>query len=286
MFHSELAETPGTLEALKKTIADFCVKYGLRIVCAIVVFVVGMIIARLISRRISKAKWNKRLDKGVASFLISMVRMLLYIAVIIIVIGILGIPMSSVAAVIASCGVAIGLALQGSLSNLAGGIMLLIFRPFKVDDYIKAGEYEGTVSEIGIFNTSLTTIDNRRVVLPNSVISNSSIVNNTYYKERMVDLAFCVDCDAPIDTVTDVLRAMAESMPQRLEDKEIICRFLSFGDSCAKYQLRVWCKSEDYWQMYYALLDGGKRALTDAGIKIPYPIVEIKPSDDRDYRKA
>lgn len=280
------ADAVSTWESIKNTVADICVEYGLKIVGAIAVFVIGMIIARIISRRLSKAKWAGRMDKGVRSFLISSIKFLLYVAVIVMVISILGIPMSSIAAIIASCGVAVGLALQGSLSNLAGGIMLLIFKPFRIDDYIKSGEFEGTVTEIGIFSTSLVTIDNKRVVIPNSTISNISIVNNTYYDERMVDLAFCVDCDAPIDAVTEILRKMAESMPLRLTDKEIICRFLSFGESCANYQLRVWCKTEDYWTMYYALLDGGKRALTDSGIKIPYPIVEIKPSDDRDYRKA
>ena len=163
--------------------------------------------------------------------------------------------------------------------------MLLIFKPFRVGDYIVTKSYEGTVEEIGIFSTALTTLDNKRVVLPNAALSNSNLANFTYYKERMVDLTFSVDCDAPIDTVTGVLRNMAEACPLRLPDKDVVSRFKSFGDSCANYQLRVWCKTEDYWAAYYGLLDGGKRALTENGIKIPYPIVEVKPSDDRDYEK-
>lgn len=286
MQETEAAASADMWSQLKSTIASFCVKYGIRIVAAIAVLIVGMLLVKLLFRCLSKSKWLNKIDKNARSYIRSALKILLYSAVLIIVIGILGIPMASIAAIIASCGVAIGLALQGSLSNLAGGIMLLIFKPFKVDDYVKAGEYEGTVTELGIFNTALTTLDNRRVVLPNSTISNCTIVNATYYDERMVDLTFCVDCDAPIDVVAEVLHKTAEADPFRLEGREIVSRFKSFGDSCANYQLRVWCKTEDYWSMYYSLLDGGKRALTEAGIKIPYPIVEIKPSDDRDYRKA
>lgn len=284
MIFADTSASGELLAKIKTEIVDFCIKYGLKLIGAVIVLVVGLWVAKLLVKAFTKSKCYNKIEKDARGFVASALRILLYAAVIVTVICILGIPMASVVAVIASCGVAIGLALQGSLSNFAGGLMLLIYKPFHIGDYIVTANHEGTVDDIGLFSTSLVTIDNRRVVLPNASLSNTNLVNNTYFKERMVDLTFCVDCDAPIDTVVSTLYAMAESQPKRLEDKEIICRFSAFGDSCAKYQLRVWCETKDYWELYYALQDGGKRALTEKGIKIPYPIVEVKPSDDRQYQ--
>lgn len=283
MLVFDTASGYGTWDNIISSIKSFSIKYGVRILGALAVLVFGFWLARLIVKQTAKSRWFNKMDKDYRGFAISAIKALLYFAVIILVVLILGIPMASVAAIIASCGVTIGLALQGSLANLAGGMMLLLFKPFKVGDYIVTGNYEGTVDEINIFSTSLTTLDNRRVVLPNASLSNSSLVNLTDYPERMVDLVVCADCDAPIDLVTKVLYDMAEKQPQRLKDKDIVSRFCAFGDSCAKYQLRVWCRTEDYWTLYYALQDGAKRALTDNNIKIPYPILEVKPSDDRQY---
>ena len=270
-------------ESLKLTIKNFCVNYGFKIIGALIVFIVGIWLAKKAVKAMGKLKLFSKIDKDAVGITQGIIKAVLYLIVVVAVIGILGVPLASVVTVLASLGVAIGLAVQGSLSNLAGGLMLLIFKPFRVGDYIKTKEHEGTVDEIGIFSTALVTIDNRRVVLPNAGLSNSDIVNNTYYPERMVDLTFSVDCDAPIDLVVDTLREMAMSQPKRLASKDIVCRFASFGDSCAKYQLRVWCDTKDYLELYYALLDGGKRALTEKGIKIPYPIMEVIPPDERDY---
>lgn len=271
-------------ESIKSAVKEFCVKYGFKLIGALVVLIVGLWLAKRAVKAITKLKWFGKIDRDARGITQGIIKALLYILVIVSVIGILGVPLASVVTVLASLGVAVGLAVQGSLSNFAGGLMILIFKPFRVGDYIKTKEYEGTVDEIGIFSTALTTLDNRRVVLPNAALSNSDLVNNTFFPERMVDLTYCVDCDAPIDTVVSVLRAMAEAQPKRLKDKEIVCRFSAFGDSCAKYQLRVWCDTKDYWELYYALLDGGKRALTENGIKIPYPIMEVVNPDVRDYR--
>ena len=283
MGSAENVTSEGVLTALKIAVIDFCMKYGIRLVAAIVTLIVGSLIIRLICRGVLKSKWYGKLDKNVHGFTTAAIKIALYAALIVCIVAILGIPMASVAAIIASCGVAIGLALQGSLSNLAGGLMLLIFKPFRVGDYIETKDYQGTVDEIGIFSTSLTTVDNRRVFLPNASLSNSNLSNNTYYEERMVQQVFPVDYDAPVDLVCRVLKEAAETIPELLPDKPIIARFCEFDGSSSNYQLRVWCKSSDYWNVYYAVLDKGKRALTENGIKIPYPIVEVKPSDDRKY---
>lgn len=277
------ADTQSTLGEFRSAVVDFCIKYGLRLIVSLIVLVIGGLIIRMISRRILRTKWYAKLDKSIRGFAMAAIKAILYIVILLTVIAILGIPMASVTALIASVGVALSLALQGSLSNLAGGIMLLIFKPFRVGDYIVTKDHEGTVEEIGIFNTSLVTIDKRRIFLPNASLSNSNISNNTYYEQRMVQHVFPVDCDAPIDLVDDILRRTAESMPQRLEDTPVTARFCEFGDSCAKYQVRVWCKTEDYWDLYYSLWEAGKRALTESGVKIPYPIMEVRQPDERKY---
>ncbi len=269
-------------ESIRTAVKDFCVKYGFRLIGAFIVLIVGLWLAKKAVKAVSKLKLFGKIDRDAKGIALGVVKAVLYILVIVSVIGILGVPMASIVTVIASLGVAVSLAVQGSLANLAGGLMILIFKPFHVGDYITTKEHQGTVEEIGIFSTSLRTLDNRRVVLPNAALSNTDLVNNTSYPERMVDLTFCADCEAPIDKVVNALRTMAEAQPKRLEDREIVCRFCSFGESCAKYQLRVWCATKDYWELYYALLDGGKRALTENGIKIPYPIVEVRSPGERD----
>lgn len=256
-------------------IASFCVTAGFRLVGAILVLIVGLWLAKVLVRAIGRSKAFGKTDKNVRGFALSGLRILLTILVVVTVIAIMGVPMASIVAVIASCGVAIGLALQGSLSNLAGGIMLIIFKPFRVGDYISANGHEGTVDDIGIFSTSLTTIDNKHVVLPNAGLSNSAIVNATQYDTRRVDLIFKADANTDSERVVSILKGMAESQENRLKEKPVEARFDSFGEGFAKYHLRVWCETKNYWDLYYALLDDGKRALAENGIKVPLPQMEV-----------
>ncbi len=264
----------GFSEALS-AVKLFCVNYGFRLVGALIVLFVGLWLAGLIVRLMRKSRWFGRIDRDVQGFAASAVKALLYVLVTVTAIAIMGVPMASIVAVIASCGVAIGLALQGSLSNLAGGLMLILFKPFHVGDYISANGHEGTVEEIGIFATKLVTIDNRRVVLPNAQLSNSTLVNSTSFDVRRVDHVFRADIEADSERVIGVLRSMAEAQEKRLPDREPEVRFDSFGDGFAKYHVRVWCRTEDYWELYYALLEAGKKALEANGIKIPVPQVEV-----------
>ncbi|MCR5808825.1 MAG: mechanosensitive ion channel [Clostridiales bacterium] len=269
------AEVSEGVKKVLDAIVSFCVSAGFRLVGAILVLIIGLWLAKVLVKAIGRSKAFGKADKSVRGFALSGLRILFTILVIVTVIAIMGVPMASIVAVIASCGVAIGLALQGSLSNLAGGIMLVIFRPFRVGDYISANGHEGTVDEIGIFCTTLTTIDNRRVVLPNAGLSNSAIVNATHYDTRRVDLFFKADPNEDAERVTSVLSRMAESQEKRLADKPVEARFDSFGEGFAKYHLRVWCETKNYWDLYYALLDDGKRALAENGIKTPLPQLEV-----------
>ena len=277
VFLSTEAASEGSerLSHLLTLLSEFCVNYGLKLIGAIVVLILGCWLARIVIKLVSKSRWVKKIDKDIRGFVTSTIKIVLYALVLVTVIAIMGVPMASIVAVIASCGVAIGLALQGSLSNLAGGLMLIIFKPFRVDDYISANGYEGTVEEIGIFCTTLVTIDNRRAVLPNASLSNSTMVNNTHFSTRRVDLIFKTEPNEDAEKVIGVLTDMAEAQEKRLAEKPVEVRFDSFGEGCAKYQVRVWCKTGDYWDLNYALLADGKRALSENGIKTPLPKVEV-----------
>lgn len=263
------------LAGVVDAIADFCVKYGMKLIGAILLLVVGLWIIKVLVSSIQKAKWFGKVSKDVQGFARSGIKIVLTIVLVVTVISILGVPMASIVAVIASCGVVVGLALQGSLSNLAGGLMILIFKPFHVGDYIVSGSLEGSVEEIGIFYTSVTTLDNRRVVLPNASLSNSNLVNVSHYNIRRVDIMFPVEGGADIDVVASVLNNMAKNTPKILPDREIFARFAEFGNGCAKYQVRVWCNTSDYWDVFYDLLENGKRALAENGIKVPLPQMEV-----------
>ena len=274
-----LAIDPSFFKEMLSVISEYAVKYGLRLIGAIVVLILGFWLSMLIVKLMTKARWYGKIDKNVRGFFKSSVKALLYILVLVSAVAIMGVPMASIVTVIASCGVAIGLALQGSLSNLAGGLMLLLFKPFRVGDYIVAGGYEGTVEEINIFSTSLVTIDNRRVVIPNAGLSNSALVNVTHFDTRRIDLVFSAKTDVEAEKVVSVLRSVAEAHEERLPDKPVEARFDSFGESAAKYHLRVWCRTSDYWELYYALLAECRKALEENGIEAPLPRIEIRKEE-------
>lgn len=270
-----LSVDPSFLKDIVTVVSDFAVKYGLRLIGAALVLIAGLFLSKLLIKLMTKSRWYKKIDADVRGFLRSFLKALLYILVIVSAVAIMGVPMASIVTVIASCGVAVGLALQGSLSNLAGGLMLILFKPFRVGDYIVTGSYEGTVQEINIFSTALITVDNKRVVIPNAGLSNSALVNATHFDTRRIDLVFTAKNDVDPEKVVSVLRSVAEAHGELLPDKPVDARFDSFGEGCAKYHLRVWCKTEDYWDLYYALLAECRTALAENGVETPLPQIEV-----------
>ena len=184
-----LASEGSAAERVLKTIGDIGIKYGLKLLAAVAVIVVGLWLTKLAVKLLERSKWFGKIDRDARAFVKSAIKIALTVMVIVTAIAIMGVPMASIVAVIASCGVAIGLALQGSLSNFAGGLMLVLFKPFRVGDYIQANGQEGTVEEIGVFSTKLITVDNRQVVMPNAGLSNSVLVNATHFDERRVDIS-------------------------------------------------------------------------------------------------
>ncbi len=251
-------------------------KFGGKLVGAIVVLIVGYILIRFIKKLMVKSQGFSKMDKTVQSFLRSFVTVVLYLLLIICVIGILGIPMTSVIAVLASCGLAIGLALQGALSNFAGGLMILIFKPFRVEDYINAAGAEGSVQNISIFYTTLLTVDNKRITVPNGDLMNSVVTNFSAENLRRVDLDFKITNDCDLGLAKDVLMKAAEKTNGVLTEPAPFCRMSSVDDDTYILTVRAWCAGAEYWDVYYDLLENCSNALSENGIDDPEERIAVR----------
>ncbi len=268
------------MEEFLKTIltkfGEFASTAGLRLVGAILILFVGFKLCKWLLKILQKTKAFAKMDVGVQTFLTSLLNIVLKIMIVLSAVSLLGVPMTNFVALLASAGVAIGASLQGSLSNLAGGIMILIFKPFQVGDYIDTAEGSGTVTEVTILYTILTTPDNRRIVIPNGAISNEAITNYSYHDRRRLDLTLSVSYDADIETVKALLLETAKAHPLVLSEPDApFCRLAEHGQSSLNFALRVWVKSEDYWQVNFDLKENIKKALDEKGIEIPYPQLEV-----------
>ena len=262
-------------DTLLETLTGYCITYGGRLLVAGIVLVVGFWLCRMVSKRIRRGKAASHMDRSVLSILLRLLSFAFKTILVVTAIGIMGVPMSSIITVIATVGAAIGLALQGSLSNLAGGIMLLIFKPFRVDSFISTQDYIGTVTEIGLFYTVLRTPDHKRVTLPNGTLMNSAVTNYNSYDTIRADLTFGVAYGSDIDRVRSVLLDVANGHPLVLEEPAAIVHMTNHDDSSLTFVLRVWCKSEDYWTVQWELRETAERAFGKAGIEIPFPQVDV-----------
>ncbi len=253
---------------------------GIRLLSAIIVFVVGFKIVNIIVKRIKSGKAPKNIDPSAASFIGSFISIALKVVIIVSVIAILGVPMSSVVALVASAGVAIGLAVQGALSNLVGGLMILLFRPFRLGDYIETIDASGTVREITVFYTVLLTPDNKVITVPNGGLTNSVVTNYSTEKTRRVDIEIFADYNNNTDNVKATLLGVAETCDKILDKPETTAVILDCGDKGIQYSLRVWCKTNDYWDVRFALVEGVRNAFKDANIDIPVPQMDVRIKRD------
>ena len=254
---------------------DLLTQYGLPIAGVVVLLLVSYILSGWIGRLISRALMRAKVEKTLAEFLASVARWGLMVIAIIACLGVFGVETTSVAAVIGASALAIGLAFQGSLSNLAAGVMLLIFRPFKVEDVISIGGQLGKVESISLFNTRMDTFDNRRVIVPNGSIFGSTIENLTHHATRRVDVAVGVEYPADLDRTRQVLETAATGLQGRLDDPPPQVLLLDLGDSSVNWAVRVWAKMEDYWSVRDALTRAVKVALDQAGLGIPFPQMDV-----------
>ena len=261
------------------TIVTFITSWGIRVVGVLFALWVANVIAKMLSRMLVNRLSERNFDATLTKFFGSLVRWAVLSAVIIGCLGVFGIDTTSFAAVIAAAGLAIGLALQGTLSHFASGVMLLIFRPIKVGDYVVAGGSAGTVVALDLFTTELKTPDNRRLVVPNGEIFGKTIENVTHYPIRRVDIPVGVSYDADIDRTRSVLEGCVANIPGVLEDPAHQIFLKELGASSVDWVIRVWAKTSEFWNVHQAGVRAAKQALDSAKLNIPYPQVDVHLDD-------
>lgn len=256
---------------------DLVSSIGIKLVSSIIIFIIGIKLIKWLRKWIKNSHKLDKLDSGVRSFISSFAGIALYILLFITIAMILGIPTTSFIAVLASGFAAIGLALQGALSNLAGGIMILIFKPFKVGDYIETttGDANGTVVDITLVYTVLRTADNTEITIPNGTLTNSVIKNKTTVDKRRVDLTFNTAYYCDIDEVEAILMKVITAHPKVLKDPKPFARLSEHGDSALTYTVRVWCDTADYWDVKFDLTKTVKKEFDANDISIPYPQLDV-----------
>lgn len=264
----EAAEDVFTLE---KIMSDYVFPFLPKLGTAILVLIIGWMLIKLLRKLMAISLAKGKVDNSLSNFLLGFVSILLKIVLLISVASTLGLKTTSLLAVLGSAGLAIGLALQGSLSNLAGGVLILFLKPFKVGDFIEGAGHSGTVQEIGLFNTTLLTPDNKRIIIPNGTLSNASLTNFTAEGKRRLDFTFGIGYGDDIKKAKDVLLRVANEEERRLKDFEIVVVVGSLGDSSVNLLLRFWVKSQDYWATYWDNIEKVKLTFDQEGISIPFP---------------
>lgn len=254
---------------------DLIINYGIKFVVALAILFVGKIIAKVISKTIKKLLTKKEFDKTVVSFIGSLVYGIFIIITFIVAISHLGFNTSSLVAIVGAAGLAIGLALQGSLSNFASGILLITLKPFKSGDFVDVSGTSGIVEEINIFATKLRTGDNKAVIIPNGRITSSNIINFSAKPMRRIDLVIGVGYSADLAQTKEILTRVASSHELVLKDQAITVGVSELADSSVNFVVRPWVKTSDYWPVYYALLETIKVELDNAGIEIPFPQMSV-----------
>lgn len=256
-------------------LTDFGFDYGPKLIGGILVLIVGLWATKFITNGIGRSLARTNIDQSLVPFLKSLTNIGLKILVIITVMGMIGIQMTSFIALLGAAGLAVGMALSGTLQNFAGGVILLIFKPFKIGDYIEAQGFTGTVKEIGIFTTMLNTLDKKLVIIPNGPLSNGSLTNYSAEPLRRVDWKFGI---AYGDRVEDFRRAMSELIAEDtriLPEPESFVGLSELGDSSVNFAVRVWVKSEDYWAVYFDMNEKFYRKAASYNLNIPFPQMDV-----------
>lgn len=254
---------------------EFATFYGLKIIAAILIFIIGRWLAKMIKNLIVKVMKKGEVDATLTSFVGHLTYVALLTLVVIAALNQIGVQTTSFVAIIGAAGLAVGLALQGSLSNFAAGVLMILFRPFKVGDYIEAGGTAGTVEEIQIFSTILTTPDNKVIIVPNAKITGDNIVNYSAKDTRRMDLVFGVGYGDDLQKVKDILQDILQNDPRVLKVPEPMVGVLELADSSVNFAVRPWVKSEDYWPLFFDLKETIKKRFDAEGISIPFPQQDV-----------
>ena len=287
------AKTAETLAALKdtepnvllQTLGQQALHFGLKVLAALAIYIIGAWLIKKITRMVAKGLEKKASDAALASFVKSLVSITLWVLLIILTVGALGVNTTSLAALLAAGGMAIGMALSGTVQNFAGGIMLLVFKPFKAGDFIEAQGFTGTVSEINITSTKLVTLDNRVVFIPNGALSSGNINNFSVKDLRRVDInvgvAYGTDIEKAKATVLDIIKSNPKTLNAGTPDAaDPFVALLELGESTITLVTRTWVKAEDYWDVYFWINENLYTRLPETGIKFSYPQVTVNINKD------
>lgn len=271
--HEELSRARQWLEDLFPKLLDFILQVAL----AFVFIVIGMKLIGWVRKILRRSLERNNADTGLIQFLDSFVKYILYILLALTILQRFGVQTTSIVAAIGSVGVAIGLALQGSLSNFAGGVIILLLKPFKVGDYILQGDLEGTVSEIQLFYTTLKTGDNRKIVIPNGQLADNSLINATASETRRLDIKVGISYDGDIRLAKELLLKLGMEDPDTLKEEEKMPMAVveDLADSSVNMMLRVWTPTEKYWEVKFRLTEKVKLAFDEAGLEIPYNQLDV-----------
>ena len=257
------------MESFVNKAIEIATDAGSKILLALLIFIIGRIIIGKILKIIDKSSFTQKMEPTVKSFLHSFIKIGLYVILVISIINVLGVPMASVITVLASAGVAVGLALQGALTNLAGGILIMLLRPFKVGDYVASAGEEGVVKEITLFYTTLLTVDNRRVIIPNGTLMNANVTNFSAEETRRVDLVFSCGKGENVQKVQDLMIGVMKKNSLVLKNPAPFAQLSGGTNEAMEFTVRAWAKTADYWDTYFQLTQQITEALGEAGVKAP-----------------
>jgi small conductance mechanosensitive channel len=255
------------IDSLMKLVTDF----GVNLIVALITLIAGLWVIKVIMGGIKKAMEKQNVEVTLSKFLLSILSIVLKIMLLISVVQMVGIEMTSFVAILAAAGLAVGMALSGTLQNFAGGVMILLFKPFKVGDYISAQGFSGTVNEIQIFNTILKTPDNKTIIIPNGGLATGAMTNFSTEPQRRVDFTFGIGYSDDIDKARNIIKKVISEDSRILNDPEPFVAVSELADSSVNFAVRVWANASDYWGIFFDMNENIKKAFDKEGVSIPFP---------------
>ena len=275
LFTEEVATEEFSLVELLQTVAGWLMQNGIKLIIGLIVLFIAFKVVNFIAKRLQRRLDKKNVDKTIANVTVKALKIVLKIMVFLLFLGYVGIETAGIGTIIGSVSVCIGLAVQGSLSNFAGGIVILVMRPFKLGDFIEAQGHSGTVTDIKMFYTYLNTPDNKVVMIPNGALGNGDIINYSKEEERRVDLVFSVDYSTDLKLAKEIIEREIENHQLILKDKEYFVRLGEMAASSLDIKTRVWVKNADYWTVYFDLLENVKKKFDENNISVPFNQLDV-----------
>ena len=263
------------VDSIIQKLVDLAIVYGPKLILAILTLIVGLWVIKMIGRGIKHMADKREVDETLKPYMINISKTVLKVLLFVSVLGMIGIEMTSFIAILGAAGLAVGMALSGTLQNFASGIMILLFKPFKVGDFVELAGYSGSVSEIQIFNTILKTGDNRTIIIPNNEVAGKSMVNYSTEPQRRVDMIFGIGYSDDIDKARNIIEDILKADERILEDPAHFIAVSELADSSVNFSVKAWCNSGDYWGIYHDMQENVKKRFDEAGISIPFPHQDI-----------